>query len=83
MSTITPASHTAFLNALQGARQGIDNGVRSFAEVAQRVASDGAQGQVEARNVVDGLTARNQVAVSARVYQAADQMLGTLLDLRA
>jgi hypothetical protein len=72
-----------FLDALSLARQGVDTGVRSFDEVAQAVASDGARGQVSATNVVDALAARNQVQASARIFSAADQMLGTLLDVRA
>ncbi|MBS0375620.1 MAG: hypothetical protein JSR73_13665 [Proteobacteria bacterium] len=84
MSAISPAVQAPnFLDTLTSARQGLDRGVRSFAEVAQAVASDGVQGRVEARHVTDALAARNDVAASARVYQAADQMLGTLLDLRA
>ena len=72
-----------FLDALSLARQGVDSGVQSFDAVAQAVAADGARGQVSATNVVDALQARNQVAASARLFTAADQMLGTLLDIRA
>ncbi len=65
------------------ARQGIDTGLRAMDSAAQAVASDGIRGQVAATNAVNALEARNQVAFSARVFQTADQMLGTLLDLRA
>lgn len=78
-----PASVPDFLSALGLARQGIDAGVRSFDEVAQAVAQDGAQGRVSATSAVDALQARNQVAASARLFASADQMLGTLLDIRA
>jgi hypothetical protein len=72
-----------FLSTLSLARQGIDTGVRSFAEVAQAVAADGVRGQVAARTVVGALTARSQVAFAARLFRTADEMLGTLLDIRA
>jgi hypothetical protein len=65
------------------ARQGIDTGLRAMDNAAQAVASDGARGQLSATNTVDALEARTQVAASARLFQTADQMLGTLLDLRA
>jgi hypothetical protein len=84
---MAPVSNTgsapSFLNTLGLARQGIDSGVRAFADVAQAVAADGTHGRVAASNVVGALEARNQVAVSARLFQTADQMLGTLLDIRA
>ena len=95
-SDLAPAAHDArmspvngspgvpqFLDALSLARQGVDAGVRSFDEVAQTVASDGARGQVSATSAVDALVARNQVQASARLFSVADQMLGTLLDIRA
>lgn len=69
--------------ALGLARQGIDSGVRAFADAAQTVASDGSRGRVSAQPLVDALAARDQVALSARLFRTADQMLGTLLDLRA
>jgi hypothetical protein len=65
------------------ARQGIDTGLRAMDGAAQAVASDGTRGQLSATNAVNTLEARTQVAASARVFQTADQMLGTLLDLRA
>jgi hypothetical protein len=65
------------------ASQGIDTGLRAMDSAAQAVASDGTHGQVSATNTVNALEARTQVAASARLFQTADQMLGTLLDLRA
>ncbi|HUO80697.1 MAG TPA: hypothetical protein VMU00_11205 [Steroidobacteraceae bacterium] len=73
----------SYLDALARAREGIDNGLRSFDATAQAVAEDGTRGQVSAGHAVDALEARNQVSVAARLFQAADQMLGTLLDIRA
>jgi hypothetical protein len=72
-----------YLDALNRARDGVDRGVRSFDVAAQAVASDGARGQVSATHSVDAVEACNQVALSARLFQTADQMLGTLLDIRA
>jgi len=84
MSPVNASSGSAnYLDTLNRARQGIDAGVQSFDVAAQAVAADGARGQVSAANSVDALEARNQVSASARLFQAADQMLGTLLDLRA
>ena len=70
-------------DALSRGRAGVDAGVQSFDAAAQAVASDGARGRVSATHLVDALEARNQVAYSARLLKTADQMIGTLLDLRA
>ena len=84
MSPVNVSAGAAnYLDTLSRAREGIDNGVRAFDAAAQAVASDGTRGQVAATNTVDAVEARNQVAASARLFQAADQMLGTLLDTRA
>jgi hypothetical protein len=77
------AAAASFLNTLGLARQGIDNGRRSFDAVAQAVASDGTRGQLSARHAVDAIAARDQVVFAARLMTAADQMLGTLLNVRA
>ena len=74
----------AFLNALDYAREGIEKGEQSFAQVAQTVA--GAvdnPAAISARNQVDAISARNQVAAAAKVFQTGDEVLGTLLNLRA
>jgi hypothetical protein len=77
------ASVPNLLHTLGLARQGIDNGLRSFDAVAQTVASDGTRGEVRAGNTVDAIAARDQVALAARLVSTADRMLGTLLDTRA
>lgn len=77
------AGSASYLDTLTAARQGIDNGVRAFDATAQAVASDGTRGQVSATHSVDAIEARTQVSASARLFEAADQMLGTLLDTRA
>ena len=84
MSPINLGSGAAnYLDTLSRAREGVSNGVQAFDVAAQAVASDGTRGEVSAGNTVDALAARNQVSASARLFQAADQMLGTLLDIRA
>ncbi len=83
MAPISASAPPSFLDTLQSARQGMESGVRSFEAVAQAVAADGALGRVEPGNTTAALEARNQVAAAARLFQAGDQMLGTLLDLRA
>jgi len=73
-----------FLSALDYARDGIDKGVESFDQVAQAVA--GAVSNplaVSAQNQVNAIAARNQVAASAKAFETGDQILGTLLNLRA
>jgi len=77
------ASVPNLLHALGLARQGIDDGVRAFDAAAQAVAADGTRGEVSARHRVDAIVARDQVALAARLVTTADQMLGTLLDVRA
>lgn len=85
MTSVTgPSSIPSFLSAIDSARQGIQTGVRNFDEVAASVASaTTAEQGPSATDAVNAITARNQVAVSARVFAAADQMLGTILNLRA
>jgi hypothetical protein len=76
-------SNASFLDALGAARAAIDTGVRTFAVAAQTVADAGTRGALPASGLVAGVEARNEVAAAARVFGTADQMLGTLLDLRA
>ena len=79
----TPAI-PAFLSALDYAREGMDNGIASFEQVAQAVAGAvGNPAALSAANEAQALTARNQVAAAARVFETGDQLLGTILDLRA
>jgi hypothetical protein len=72
----------SLLSALDSAHQGIGSGVQSFEQVAAAVASQGPSG-VSANAMVAALVARNQVSAAARAFEAADQMIGTILDLRA
>lgn len=72
---IGSTSIPAYLSALDYAREGIDNGVQSFDRVAQKVA--GATGNPAA------ISADNQVSAAAKVFRTGDEILGTLLNLRA
>lgn len=83
-AAINPPALPAFLSALDYAREGIDRGVASFDQVAQSVAGAVANpAALSAANEAAALTARNQVAAAARVFETGDQLLGTILDLRA
>jgi len=83
-ATIAPGAVTGFLSALDYAREGMQRGVASFEEVAASVAGAVANpAAISARNEVAALSARNQVAANARVFETGNQLLGTLLDLRA
>ncbi|GEM_PF-3636044 len=74
----------AFLSALDYAREGMQRGVASYEQVAASVAGAVANpAAVSAENEVAALSARNLVAASARAFEASDQLLGTILDLRA
>jgi hypothetical protein len=83
-TAIGTAAIPAFLSALDYARQGIEQGVQSYEQVAQSVAGAIANpSAISAQNEVAAMTARNQVAAAARVFEASDQLLGTILDLKA
>jgi hypothetical protein len=74
----------AFLSALNYARAGIQQGVASYERVAASVAGAVAHpAAVSAENEVAALSARNAVAANAKVFATAEQLLGTILDLRA
>ena len=81
---IGSTSIPAYLSALDYAREGIDNGMQSFDRVAQKVAgATGNPAAISADNQVAALNARNQVAAAAKVFRTGDEILGTLLNLRA
>jgi hypothetical protein len=85
MSTISgPGSVSAFLGALDYARQGVATGFQLQAEAAQQIASAGAAGEMPPVQAAVGLLeGRTQVAAAARVLAAVDRGLGALLDVRA
>ena len=81
---IGSTSIPAYLSALDYAREGIDNGVRSFDQVAQKVAgATGYPAAISADNQVAALNALNQFAAATNVFKTGDEILGTLLNLRA
>ena len=74
----------AFLSALDYARAGMQRGVCAYEQVAAQVAGAVAHpATLSARNEVAALDARDQVVASARVFESGNQLLGTILDLRA
>ena len=84
MPTFGATAFPGILSSLDYAREGIDRGVASFEEVAQAVAGGVSNPlAVSAGNQVNALLARTQVAASAKAFETGDQVLGTLLDLRA
>ena len=82
-AAVSATAISAFLSALDYAREEIDKGVLSFDGVAQKVAgAAGNPAAITARNQVAALEARTQVTAAAKVLRTGDEMLGTLLDLR-
>lgn len=74
-------------SSLQSGLNGIHTGMQSFQASAEKIASQSANPQGTdlaemAESVVDLMQAENQVAASAEVVKAGDEILGTLLDAR-
>ncbi|MGE0591898.1 MAG: hypothetical protein AB7G23_02095 [Vicinamibacterales bacterium] len=70
---------------LDGVSQGlktIERGFDRLDQAATRVARDGAEGEL-AGSMVDLLRARHEVAAGTAVVRAADDMIGSVLDLLA
>ena len=67
--------------------QGVQNGLRQAEDAAQRIARNGATEPADAGGLaeaaIDLKQAETQVKASAKVVEAADDMLGSLLDTRA
>lgn len=70
-------------SALQTAAQGMQRGIARAATAAQDVAAAGAEPADLAAAAVEMRKARAEVAANARVLRTADDVLGTLIDLRA
>ena len=70
------------LSALVSACRRIDAGRQFFDQVAAALGSQRPSG-VSANAAVGALLARTPVSAAARAFEASDQLLGTLLDLRA
>jgi hypothetical protein len=63
--------------------QGIQAGMQRVNIAGGRIATQAADPKVLASNTVEQMSGRHQVGLSAQVVKTADQMLGTLIDLKA
>jgi hypothetical protein len=68
---------------LQTATQGVQRGIARTAAAAQAVATAAAEPRDLTAALVESRVGRTEVAANARMLRTADQMLGTLLDVRA
>jgi uncharacterized protein HemX len=69
--------------ALSAGLQGIQAGMNRVSIAGSRIAVHAADAEVLATNAVEQMSGRQQVGLSAQVVKTADQMLGTLIDLKA
>lgn len=63
--------------------QGIQAGMQRVSIAGSRIAVNAADAEVLATNAVEQISGRHQVGLSVQVVRTADQMLGTLIDLKA
>lgn len=63
--------------------QGIQAGMQRVNIAGSRIAVHVADAEVLAANAVEQVSGRHQVGLSAQIVRTADQMLGTLIDLKA
>ena len=63
--------------------QGIQAGMQRVSIAGSRIAVNAADAEVLATNSVEQMSGRHQVGMSAQVVKTSDQMLGTLIDLKA
>lgn len=70
------------LGPLDTGLRGIQSGFERLDRAATRVANDGAAGDL-AGNLVEIALATTQVRVNAAVVRAADETIGTLIDVLA
>lgn len=63
--------------------QGIQAGMQRVNIAGGRIAAQAPDAEVLATNAVKQMSGRHQVGLSAQVVKTADQMLGTLIDLKA
>ncbi len=70
-------------SALSNGLQGIQAGIQRVNLAGGRIASPTVDPEVFAASAVEQMSGRHQVGISAQVVKAADQMLGTLIDLKA
>jgi hypothetical protein len=67
------------VGAIRPALGGIDAGLARLDKAADRIARDGASGDL-AGNLVDLMRARQEVRTNLAVVRTADETIGTLLD---
>jgi hypothetical protein len=70
-------------SSLSAGLQGIQAGMQRVNLAGSRITVHAADAEVLATNAVEQMSGRHQVSMSAQVVKAADQMLGTLIDLKA
>lgn len=63
--------------------QGIQTGMQRVNIAGGRIAAHAADANMLAVNVVEQMSGHHQVGLSAQVVKTADQILGTLIDLKA
>jgi hypothetical protein len=63
--------------------QGIQAGVQRVNIAGGRIAAQAPDPETLATNAVEQMSDRHQVSLSAQVVKTADQLLGTLIDLKA
>ena len=70
------------LKAIDEGMRGINTGFDRLNRAAGRIARDGAEGDI-AGNFVEVMKARHEVKANAAVVRAADETIGTLIDVLA
>jgi hypothetical protein len=70
------------LGAIDQGLRGINDGFDRLNTTARRIADDGANGDL-AGNLVDLMRARQEVETNVASVRAADEMVGSLLDVFA
>lgn len=70
------------LKAIDSSLQGLNTGFDRLNRAADRIARDGAGGDI-AGNLVEVMKARQEVRVNAAALRVADDTIGTLIDILA
>jgi hypothetical protein len=70
-------------NSLSTGLQGIQAGMQRVNLAGGRIAVHAADTEVLATNAVEQMSGRHQVGLAAQVVKVADEMLGSLIDIKA
>jgi hypothetical protein len=70
-------------SVISASLSGIQAGVNRVAIAGSRIAMNASDAADLATNVVDQMSGAHQVKMSANVIKAADEMLGSIIDVRA